>query len=500
MEITSEIASEYLAMTRSQSTGGRNDKEREMILLKLTWNADTINLNSGGCRVLDKWYPRAGRSDEPWVEEEITVQYTGTTAAARALEQKIEKWLDMARNSGKLNPRDKLVYIEFAPDETESTWRSQVRDGLVSLTSRMMKTWNNGRLELRLVIQRMNWWEGAAAAMPLTNGNGTDVSVGINVYTCSADASGSSPNKRNDWVKIKAADVTGDLAGSLQARLMMNGSAGAGPVFNKVFMGLSKDLVGSGGDPGGNIETFADTDAGSTANAAASGGQYYAITLGTSATVEARFEITPTYLNGRWTRFLLRTYQPAPDGTWVRLRIKDGESNNILGTTPWVQLSTSGEDAGNTRVYDLGVMRLAPFLYNGVPYIDIQGEVEMWNAAGGTLNLDAITYWGVDEYSEVGRGNTTDGVGFDFTAADVDIYEGWGSYDYSFARIFTDLDPVTYYDYQFFTERIGDGIWLTPGVDQYLHIATRSPRDNWPNQVTTYVTLIVNYRPRRRNL
>jgi hypothetical protein len=472
-----------------------------MIILKMTWNSDTINLNASGCRVVGKWHPRAGRADEEKVEEEITVQYTGTKGNARAFEQKINKWMEMVRNRKALSPVDKLVYLEFAPDDTETAWRSQMTDGLVSLTPRFMNGWKDGVLELRLVVQRMNWWEGAEVTLPLTNGNGTDSITGLNVYTCSADGSGSSPNKRNDWVKIKAADVTGDISGSL--KLFMNMPATpTGMVINKIFMGLSKDLVASGGDPGGNIETFSDTDAGPTLQADASGGQYYAITLGTGATVEARFAITTTYVNGRWARFLLRTYQPAPNGTWVRIRIAAPTTNQLLGYTPWVQLLSTGEDAGHTRVYDLGIMRLAPFIFNSLPYVNIVGEVEMWNAGGGTLNLDAVTYFGIDCYAESGRGNVTDGIGFDTTLspADVYIYEGWGSYEQSYVRIFTSLDPATYYDIQFFSERIGDGLWLTPGVDQYLHIATRAPRDLWPNDVDYYVNLIAYYRPRRRNL
>jgi hypothetical protein len=287
----------------------------------------------------------------------------------------------------------------------------------------------------------------------------------------------------------------------------MNVSTGA-PAYeiNKIWYGVYPDLLmlGLSGArlPDYDIETFTDTGVTATSDTDASGGTYYAIPITASAAVEAKFDFGDlSKTRGSWYRFFLRTFGPAPDGMWIKLRAKHDDL--IQGETPWVQIISTSEvtSVDGTRVYDLGLMKLPPMDYP-TDNPEFEGEVYCYVSGTGTLNLDAIQYFGVDYYAELGRGNRTDGFGI----ADISIptttvmfYDSWGSDERSVVYVDDHEASPKLEEFQYFTERIGDGLYVTPGVDNYVYIITRAPVANY-NFVNYKGTLKVYYRPRRRNI
>jgi hypothetical protein len=71
-------------------------------------------------------------------------------------------------------------------------------------------------MQLTLIIERDPWWESPGEHyIPLTNGNGTDVTdSGIRVYNCGDHATVDTSYKRDNWVTI---DGVNDLDGDLPA-------------------------------------------------------------------------------------------------------------------------------------------------------------------------------------------------------------------------------------------------------------------------------------------
>jgi hypothetical protein len=473
-----------------------------MMQMTLTFDSTTIDLMGSGCQVMDNFAPATASADDESVIDTIEVLYRGTAAAGRTLLQGINRLLEMARrNVGK----QKNVYLNFALDGSDTLYRTRVLDGMVTLDKKLTLYWKNDRVRFTLHVEHVPYWEGAETTLPLTNGNGTDVTTGINVYLSCADATGSSPNKRDNWVKINDEDVEGDLLAPLYMDLDVASVLANGLYINKLWIGLFPDHL-MDGQPMHNIETFSDTGVTATSDTDASGGTYYAIPITASETKEAGFVFTNLeYMRSSYFRLFLRTFKAAPDGMWIQIRIKT--TGGYVGETPWVQVVSTSEDVSidHTRIYDLGMVKLPPM--SGIDgYTTMTGEVWCYVSGSGTLNLDAIQIISADYYSELGCANRTSYVGSEYDSTPpvyihCRLIEQYGEQPESYSKWqYYRYDPPLVYDgFQFFTEHVGNGLYVTPGVDNYLNLIMRAPVSKW-NTVAQYGQLILKYRPRRRNI
>jgi hypothetical protein len=470
-----------------------------MMQMTLTFGSTTIDLMDDGNQVLDGFYPAMAMDADESVVETMDVLYRGTAAGGRSLVQSINRMLNIAR-LGKIG--DDRVYVNFAMDGSDTLYRSRVLDGQIKLDERVFKRWKDNRVQFTLRLERLPYWEGAETTLPLTNSNGTDVMTGINVYLSCDDATGSSPNKRDNWVKINDEDVEGDMPAPVKVGLYFPYTIS--PIaFNHLWMGIYPDLLGDGQLPH-NVETFNSTGVTATSDTDASGGSYYAIPITASPTVEAVFNFgtSITMLRKSWVRFFLRTFGPAPDGMWIMVRGINYDGY-VVGSTPWVQIVSTSEvsSTDGTRVYDLGLMQMPPMDIVGT-FINMVGQVYCYVSGGGTLKLDAIQMMPVDYYAELGRGNRTDALLQDNSGSDVNehfIFEQFGDEEKSWVQKIQSSPSVFTYEYQFFSERIGNGLYLTPGVDNYVHFIKRAPTSKY-NLVSDYGILTMYYRPRRRNI
>lgn len=177
-----------------------------MIQMTLTYGSTTIDLQASGRVVLDGYYPEVS-SDGSKVTDRVDVWVTGTTAEIQASIQAINQAFQYAKD----HPNgSEGCWLNYAVNTTESTWRSRVTNGAVMHDAKLDARWRQGRALLALAIERLPFWEGAETDVPLSNPNGTNLTTGINVYNCN-DGAGATPNKRNNYVEIAAADVEGDL-------------------------------------------------------------------------------------------------------------------------------------------------------------------------------------------------------------------------------------------------------------------------------------------------
>ena len=79
---------------------------------------------------------------------------------------------------------------------------------------------DNTQMGLTVYIDRDPFWESLTLTnVPLTNGNGTDVTTGIRVYNCGDNATVDTSYKRDNWVTIDGAnDIVGDMPAPLEVK------------------------------------------------------------------------------------------------------------------------------------------------------------------------------------------------------------------------------------------------------------------------------------------
>jgi len=165
---------------------------------------------------------------------------TGSTLTAlqadiRAINQMFER--ARMRQAGKTLVR---TFIKFQASGEATTWLSEIYDGRVVMPEGALAgDWANTQLEVAVIWERAPFWEGDTwVAVPLTNGNGTDKTDGINVYNC-CDGSGNSPNKRHNYVDI---DGINDIAGELPAPVKLTFAVPA--EVKNIYLGLQATLSG----------------------------------------------------------------------------------------------------------------------------------------------------------------------------------------------------------------------------------------------------------------
>jgi hypothetical protein len=188
-------------------------------VLKLTDGTTNVTLTSTPFNVRE-YQPRAGRHDDAQVAETIEVRITDGSVPNNLAELRvINRLLTQAAERQKNRTLPK-VYLTFKESASGSEYRSEIYQGRAEWNSSAMDRsyWAEDLQFARVYIERANWWEGPEAQVPLSNGNGTANITGLNVYNYN-DGTGSSPNKRHNYVDIAAASVAGDLPAATRLEL-----------------------------------------------------------------------------------------------------------------------------------------------------------------------------------------------------------------------------------------------------------------------------------------
>lgn len=460
----------------------------------LTFGSTTINLMGSGCKIKDGFRPAPANEADASVVDEMELLFVGSNAAARTLIQGINRLLVVARAQKHLRASKQFVYFNWAVNATDTTYRARVFDGMIDIGSQLTRDWKGGRARMRLRLERVPFWEGPLTAVPLTNDNGTDVEYPtyLKVYFASDDV-GASPNKRQNWALIDGDDLEGDMPGPVVNYLRMDGTN----FLNQLIMGVYADVMGLG-RPDSNIEIGTILWAGGTltADAGASGGNYREVVLGASMAdlVTTSVAMDPAKFYSSYFRVLLRTFELPTDGAWFQIKLYDAQTGIVFAESAMVQIDTTGMDGTYTNLFDLGVVRILPILQyppltlNPVS-IAIRGYV---SGGGGAANLNTLQLIPVDYFAwlKMVENGKTGSSGFP-------LVDGWGDDETSYEDLLGLTAQVV------FEQRLGSGIFLQPGVDNYVFWSVLPWRDAVSPEslpVTEYGTVGMQYRPRRRNI
>lgn len=120
----------------------------------------------------------------PTHEETTTDQYhfelRGVRATVESLLSQLQVYLERAK-ARQEKPFLTAIYVERNLGDGV-WWRSEVVDGDVWLDDDSLDKLGRGGTPVTVVITRKNWWEGAEAAVPLSNPHETDNTTGLMVH------------------------------------------------------------------------------------------------------------------------------------------------------------------------------------------------------------------------------------------------------------------------------------------------------------------------------
>ncbi len=375
------------------------------LTLNLVKGATTLQLNGNGYGLLEDYQPKSPQVDEklldrmmtgalnwqdmPTVTESIKLRVTAAsvTALKNAINDIERMFLNTFRRK-RLGTGER-VFLAFTPS-SGSTWRSEVLSGRVELQPKTLAVWQWDAKDIEIVVawtRRFYWEADSETTLPLTNGNGSNVTTGLNVYNAN-DGSGSSPNQKHNYVEIAATDISGVLPAP--ALIEMTNTFGA--TARRVYLGHKAQ-----GDPANwthmleaESATLNGTYAASAADADCSNDNKVTVTnVPVSAATLATWSITNTqaaYILSQWVRFIARFEDKPNDATCqLRLVLQDSTTTAVIGQTDWTTLNTAD------NLQSLGTLMLSPNLQGqttlGALKLVLQGKD---SAGTGDFGLDFI--------------------------------------------------------------------------------------------------------------
>ncbi len=449
--------------------------------LYLSWGSTTVNFQTGGCAVLDGFFPQAAQDPAASVTDSFEILYYAATSAARiAFKQSIIRLLEAARNRRSTS----RVYLCWSIDSS-TVYKTEVLDGTVALNPKLEARWKRDQVKATVVISHSGFWEAVDwVAVPLTNGNGTDLTTGINIYN-SADQVGTSPNDRYNYVDIDGVnDIATELPAPIKMELVSYTTTGVGDATHLVF----GHQIGYNGATLINthveLENFSsDTSLTDYSDSTCNNGYY--TTLPLTAATEGRvyypFELSG-YQGDHWKFFVRFASAPLAD-LKVKVRIRSDTNLEPLAETGWVY-------ANGEMLVELGDLRLRPdqdTLPSSGTLTELSLQLVAYSATGGDVNLDTLYWIPLQGYIRLGT-------------EDINIKGETIIYSEGLERqIYTKEAGSPYRIGNPFVDTGGSGIWLVQGCNQRIHHLAWCTIDH-SSIINNYLTMKLWYKPRRTTL
>jgi|GEM_PF-2469236 len=330
--------------------------------LSVTDGTTTISLYSSGI-ALTLYMPKApefdaAAGDYKSVTESIEFMIIDTTTAnVQAKLSALDRLLQGAQRAQA--GRAARVYLHFQAGSDAAAWRSEVLDYRLELGEDAAVGLYQLRLECRLIITRRHYWESTTlTTLPLSNGNGSGATSGLNIVNHDDSGTGD-----DNWVQIAADQVTGVLPAGVQVRL--TNDIGAARIFTKVYLALNAYsdpanfthiLEGESRASGGTIDSDAAYSNGKALQFTVGSG----VTPGTSTFVWTLAAATLQDAAGRPFRLLAR-FAGGIGTTTVYAEVRAANGTSVL----W-----RGDNVALPDLYggltDLGVVPLPPGGYSTV--------------------------------------------------------------------------------------------------------------------------------------
>jgi len=333
------------------------------ITLNLVKASTTLALNGGSTyTLLEEYQPRVQLTSEqmdavlagtlnpknqPTVTDSIKLRVTAASIAAlQTAIHDIEKIFVDAYRRNRTMTGDR-VFMKFTPSGGASAYRSEILTGRVETLPKTLAVWQWDAKDIEIIVawtRRFFLEKDSETTAPLTNGNGSNLTTGLNLFNCN-DGSGSSPNKRNNYAEIAAADVTGVLPTPARIEITHTFAANAARRFY-----IAHKAQGTPASFTHILEaedaSLNATYAASAVDANASGGNTVNVTNVPAAVATlATWTINSTqagYILSNWVQVLARfSTLPTNSTIKVRLTLKDSTSGAIIAQTDYTTLSAA---------------------------------------------------------------------------------------------------------------------------------------------------------------
>lgn len=362
-----------------------------MIGLRFTDGTTTLNVSDLTNGLMTGFQPGNAGLSEKTSSDTAYVILMGVKATKLANIATLNRFFRQAQERWE-KPFLPKIYVEF--DNGDSVWwRSEVNEGSVMLSADSIDKIDRSP-EITIYFKRDNFWEGAEAQLPLTNGNGTNNTAGLTVYNCN-DGTGSSPNVKNNYVQITGSDVAGDQLAPVRLEIT-NTFNNASRLFT-VWLAHNAEA-----DPAnfqhlleGEAVSYGGVDA---VNAAYSGGKARIFTwAGDNQVLIARWALDTTYLNragGKWFK-ALAVFTGTP-GAGIRLQMKI----TFPSGTPLTIVGSSQEVAVDywAKLQDIATLQIPPWLVGSGDLAPVDLSLYARKTGGGTINIDYLQITPLDSY------------------------------------------------------------------------------------------------------
>lgn len=314
-------------------------------IFQVVIGSTTLDLNSGLNKLLE-YTIRPGDGVKNVTESAVVLMTGSTIANLITAIRNLERSNMIALRYGKIGAGDR-AFLKFRPHSAADTFRSELFKIAVQPTDDPIwgfpSGWSNQLLRVTLAYTRAPFFElDTLTTIPLTNGNGSGLTTGINVYDAN-DESGSSPNKIHNYVEMAAADILGSIPTPAHIQITNSFAATA----RRFYIGHKAQ-----GDPS-NFTHWLEaesatlgTGVASAADADCSNGNKATVT-NVPATERTLFTWTLTntqasYILSQWIRFIARFEDKPNNATCqARLTLLDSATLAVIGRTDWTALNTA---------------------------------------------------------------------------------------------------------------------------------------------------------------
>ncbi len=439
-------------------------------VLNIVHGSTTITLASGACSLL-AYVPRAPTSleEDATIAEPCKIEISGSNVAdLQTALQSIELAFRQAERYRDYQLGDR-VYLEFTPDGYSDTYRSELLTGKPDFDSNTLDDrWVEKKIDVTLNWTRRFFWEGPQVGVVLSNGSGS--SANLPIYNHDDGGAG-----HDNWGKIEAADVTGNLP--TPPIITLNNNYASGDLLD-IYLAHNFHST-----PQYLINTFEAEDATGgtpTADAACSGGNYNSVSW--TATTETQLlsfdlgDADTEYALGNFFKIMMR-FQTAPAYTNCWLRFKMLFGSTVVWAGPLTLLNSRA-------LQDCGIIQWPP---GGDFPLNMSGlTLNLYakrNSAGThTLKIDFMQLLALD--------------GFRFIKGTASIANGERLIDNGvIGKTYkASAGNLAYHTH----DAIGFPIMLQPGKLQKIHVLQVESSGAAPIERTALLS--VSYRPRRTAL
>lgn len=350
--------------------------------------ASTLYLTSDGTVMTRPQYtPQVGAYDADEVRETLTLAMEGAVADMANLKSLYQRYLYQAAVYADRKAGDR-VFLEGRVNSSSAWEETELLSGETSwVTPRMVK---DGQAELAISWVRKNYWLDPEAQAPLTNGNGTNNTSGLTVW--SHDDAGAG---HDNYVQIDASAIGGDLPAPV--RIELTNTYNDSDRLNYVWVAHN-----AYSDPANFqhiIEGEASAVGSAVADASCSGGYRQTLSWAGTTGTAGRWTLDSTFLSrtrGQWFKVFARVSGLTPGYYRVQCKLM------FPASTPLTDVATSQEVLLSDRhLQEIGTLQLPPWLpgeTNLAPIALVLQARRADGVAGGSFNLDYLHIIPLDGY------------------------------------------------------------------------------------------------------